>query len=76
MLTGNEYNTAAMECARYIFDSDCQQVDYHNYIEEGNDPRDHILYCAAVVLGETEDFQTDIDEYIKMENGYNEASDS
>ena len=76
MLIGNEYNTAAMECARYIFDSDCEQVSYQNYIEEGNDPRDHILYCAAVVLGETEDFQTDIDEYIKMENEYNETSDT
>jgi hypothetical protein len=73
MIIGNEYNTAAMECARYIFDSDCEQVSYQNYIEEGNDPRDHILYCAAVVLGETEDFQTDIDEYIRMENEYNET---
>lgn len=71
-----DYNTASMECARYIFDSDCEQVSYQNYIEEGNDPRDHILYCAAVVLGETEDFQIDIDEYIKMENEYNETSSS
>lgn len=76
MIIGNEYNTAAMECARYIFDSDCEQVSYQDYIQEGNDPRDHILYCAAVVLGETEDFQSDIDEYIKMENEYNEASSS
>lgn len=76
MIIGNEYNTAAMECARYIFDSDCEQVSYQDYIQEGNDPRDHILYCAAVVLGETEDFQGDIDEYIKMENEYNEASGS
>lgn len=76
MIIGNEYNTAAMECARYIFDSDCEQVGYQDYIQEGNDPRDHILYCAAVVLGETEDFQRDIDEYIKMENEYNEASGS
>lgn len=76
MIIGDVYNIAAMECARYIFDSDCEQISYQNYIEEGNDPRDHILYCAAVVLGETEDFQNDIDEYIKMENEYNEASDS
>jgi len=62
-----DYETAAMECARYIFDSDCEQTSYQNYIEEGNDPRDHILYHAAVVLGETEDFQTDIDEYLKQE---------
>jgi hypothetical protein len=62
-----DYETAAMECARYIFDSDCEQTSYQNYIEEGNDPRDHILYCAAVVLDETEDFQIDINEYIKQE---------
>lgn len=71
-----DYNTAAMECARYIFDSDCEQVSYQDYIEEGNDPKEHILYHAAVVLGETEDFQDDIEKYMNMENEYNEASDS
>jgi len=69
-----DHNTAASECARYIFDSDCEQVSYQNYIEEGNDPRDHILYHAAVVLGEIESFQNDINEYFKMEEEYNEAS--
>ena len=71
-----DYNTAAMECARYIFDSDCEQISYQDYIEEGNDPKEHILYHAAVVLGETEDFQDDIEKYMNMENEYNEASDS
>lgn len=60
-----DYPTAANECARYIFDSDCEQESYQSYIEDGNDPRDHILYHAAVVLGETEDFQIDIEEYLK-----------
>ena len=59
------YTDAAMECARYIFDSDSEQVSYQEYIVDGNDPREHILYCAAVVLGQTEDFQIDIDEYFK-----------
>ena len=63
-----DYSTAATECARYIFDSDCEQLSYQEYIQDGNDPRDHILYHAAVVLGETEDFQIDIDEYLKTEN--------
>jgi hypothetical protein len=62
-----DYETAAMECARYIFDSDCEQASYQNYVEEGNDPRDHIFYCAAVVLGETEDLQIEINEYLKQE---------
>jgi hypothetical protein len=63
------YTDAAMECARYIFDSDAEQISYQEYITDGNDPREHILYCAAVVLGETEDFQTDIDEYLTLRHG-------
>ena len=56
---------ASIECARYIFDSDCEQVSYQEYVQDGNDPRDHILYLAAMVLDETDDFQPDIDEYLK-----------
>lgn len=63
-----DYPTAATECARYIFDSDAEQISYQEYIQDGNDPRDHILYHAAVVLGETEDFQVDINEFLKVEN--------
>ena len=59
------YKIAAEECARYIFDSDCEQVSYQEYIQDGNDPRDHILYHAALVLNETEDFYTDIAEYLR-----------
>jgi hypothetical protein len=62
------YTDAAMECARYIFDSQCEQDSYQNFIEEGNDPRDHIMYHAAYVLGQTEDFKIDIDEYLQTEN--------
>ena len=60
-----DYQTAAMECARYIFDSDAEQISYQEYIQDGNDPREHILYHAAVVLGETEDFEIDIQQYLK-----------
>ncbi len=60
-----DYKSAAMECARYIFDSDCEQTSYQEYVQDGNDPREHILYCAAFVLGETEDFQPDIDGYLE-----------
>jgi hypothetical protein len=60
------YVDAAMECARYIFDSDCEQISYQEYINDGNDPRDHILYHAAIVLGEeSEEFRNDIREYLK-----------
>ena len=66
-----EYKLAAEECARYIFDSDCEQISYQEYVQDGNDPRNHILYCAALVLNETEDFQQDIQEYIKYEHETN-----
>jgi hypothetical protein len=59
---------ASIECARYIMDSDCEQTSYQEYIQDGNDPRDHILYHAAVVLGEAQEFQTDIEEYDKTTN--------
>ena len=62
------YADAAFECARYVFDSDSEQISYQEFIRDGNDPRDHILYHAAVVLGQTTDFQTDIDEYLQTEN--------
>ena len=66
----HDYHTAAEECARYIFDSDCEQLSYQEYIQEGSDPREHILYHAALVLGETSEFVVDIEEYLKMENNY------
>ncbi len=62
------HHDASIECARYIFDSETEQEGYQEYIEDGNDPREHILYCAAIILGETEDFQVDIDEFLKVEN--------
>jgi len=62
------YSDAAMECARYVWDSDSEQLSYEEYIIDGNDPRDHILYHAAVVLGEIDKFKIDIDEYLKAEN--------
>lgn len=57
---------SAEECAKYIMDSDCEQISYQEYINDGNDPRDHILYHAAVVLGvDSEEFTNDIREYLK-----------
>lgn len=68
------FRTAAEECARYIFDSDSEQISYQEYIQDGNDPRDHILYHAAIVLGEAlEEFNNDIREFIKSENEANQT---
>lgn len=56
--------SSAVECARYIFDSQSDQESYMEFIQGGNDPREHILYHAALVLGLTEDFEPDIQEFL------------
>jgi hypothetical protein len=61
----HKFEQAAKDCASYIFDSDSEQVSYQEFIQDGNDPRDHILYSAALILDKLEDFQIDIDEYLK-----------
>ncbi len=53
---------------RHIFDSETEQNSYQNYIEEGNDPTDHILYHAAIILGKDDQFDVDISEYQNLEN--------
>lgn len=60
-----DYTTAAIECARYIIDSQSEQESYEEFIKDGNDPREHILYYAAVVLNLTEKFEVDIKQYTK-----------
>lgn len=67
-------NESALECARYILDSQWEQDGYRSFVEEGNDPRDHIFYCAAVVLDIVDQLQDDIDEFLKTENEYNETN--
>ena len=56
---------AAKECAQYIMDSDGEQENYSEYIEDGNDPRTHILYQAGVVLGVEKEFEEDIQSFLK-----------
>lgn len=57
------FEQSAAECASYVFDTQCEQESYQEYVRDGNDPRNHILYHAAVVLGKAEEFQSDINEY-------------
>ena len=65
----NKFEQAAKECASYIFESESEQLSYQEYIQDGNDPRDHILYSAALILNQIEgfdleNFQIDIQEYL------------
>lgn len=64
----HDYQSAAEECAIYVFESESEQISYEEYIQSGGDPRDHIIYHAAVVLGKQSEFQSDIEEYVKTEN--------
>jgi len=64
----HDYHSAAEECATYVFESESEQISYEEYIQSGGDPRDHIIYHAAIVLGKQSEFQTDINEYDKNPN--------
>lgn len=59
------YKIAAEDCAYFVFESEWVQDGYTRHIEDGEDPREHILYSAAVILGKTESFQDDIDNYLE-----------
>lgn len=41
----------AQTLAQYIYDTDVQHIDYSYHCEHNQDPREHILWSAAEVLG-------------------------
>jgi hypothetical protein len=53
----------AKEVAKYILDGDAERDNYEEFIEEGNDPREHVYYKASVVIGNDDEFADDIDKY-------------
>ena len=58
-------NDSAQKLAQYIDDCDDEYDSLREFILEGNDPKDHILFHAAVV-GEWEDnFWNQVAEYQK-----------
>jgi hypothetical protein len=54
---------AAIECANYVFDSDCEETSFQEWLEEGHEPYHHIYYQAAVVLGIEDSLQDTIKTY-------------
>jgi len=50
---------AAVECAQYIADSDCEKISFCEWMEEGNDPKKHIYYHAAIILDFVDDLMLD-----------------
>lgn len=69
------YKIAAEECAIYVFESESEQISYEEYIQSGGDPRDHIIYHAAVILDKADNFQDDIDEYLSTNHEKGSESD-
>ena len=59
------YKVAAEDCAYFVFESEWVQDGYNRHIEDGEDPREHILYSAAVILGKADSFQDDIEAYLE-----------
>lgn len=58
------FEEAAKELANYINSSDGEHEQYAIHIADGNDPRDHITYTAAIVLGFANEYEDDIQEYL------------
>lgn len=73
VIVNSEYQNAAQECAYFVFESEWVQHGYDDHISSGENPKDHILYSAAVILDKTENFQDDINEY---ERSLNESQTS
>ena len=61
----NEFDNCCLECASFILDSGDIQVSYKEHIKNHNDPRNHIFYCANLVLGKMDVLQKDIMDYEK-----------
>ncbi len=54
---------SAKELASYIWDSSAEHESYEQYIAEGEDPKSHILYHAARILGHDKKFEKDIEKW-------------
>jgi len=67
-LFNKDFLESARECASYIFDSGNEQTSYQHHIQEGNDPTEHIMYHAAIILGKDDQFNNDIQVYEEFQN--------
>jgi hypothetical protein len=65
MESGKQFKKSAKECAQYIVDSDCEHDSYCDWVDCGEDPREHILYHAGVVLDCEYEFKGDVLKYRK-----------
>lgn len=57
-------------CAQYIFDSDIQHIDYSEHCDNKQDPRKHILWSAAEVLGlvDSEGFTAELEAWLDKQS--------
>jgi hypothetical protein len=63
MKINDEWVESAKRCAAYTFNSDATRNSYRNWVAEGSDPTEHVLYHSAVVLDKTQELDVDVQEY-------------
>ena len=68
-MTDEKPLTAAEACAQYIYDQYTQMVDYSDHCDQGKNPKEHILWSAAEVLGciDSEGFQAEYESWLDKE---------
>ena len=54
---------SAKELASYVWYLLDEHKSYKQYIAEFNDPKTHILYHAALILGHEKEFEKDIENW-------------
>jgi hypothetical protein len=63
----NNYNQEWVESAKrlaeYVYQDDNNLESYRNWCIDGQNPREHIYYHAALVLGKDSELDIDISEY-------------
>lgn len=58
---------ASQALAEYVRDNNNEHNDYDQHVEDGNDPREHVLYWSAVILGKTSYLQKELKDHKRKE---------
>jgi hypothetical protein len=61
--SSQESKDAIVDIANYVADDDNERADYKQFLEDGNDLRDHVYCKALVVLGLDDQLAADVEAY-------------